>query len=267
MKKQLTTIIIATVIITPYVAFASWWNPFSWNIFQFFQKSEDKTQILENRIKELEDKLQGASTSVSVTGNESKKVVASEQSKAQSKIVVADQVTKTPVPIVNQVLNPTTTYSQADFLSLETKYTNFIAKISDEITNLNGSKSPVKLLHQSFLAKLSIRAKADLAEVDKLNLQNPMPAAPIEKYNAEFVSITNDYNTESTQFIKGRVIEYFLDNKNYLYQTQMHIEAANILDLYDRAFGTKYAKDFRLTKTQQETVEFADSFLLDQKYN
>lgn len=54
MKKIL---ILGAVIafIVPQIALASWWNPFSWNIFH---KADTKTQILENRIQELEKKLE-----------------------------------------------------------------------------------------------------------------------------------------------------------------------------------------------------------------
>ena len=53
MRKVL--LIALTALIIPQIAFAAWWNPFSWKVFQ---KSETKTQILENRVKELEQKLE-----------------------------------------------------------------------------------------------------------------------------------------------------------------------------------------------------------------
>lgn len=38
----------------PQIALAAWWNPFSWN---FFSKKEANTEVLENRIKDLEKRL------------------------------------------------------------------------------------------------------------------------------------------------------------------------------------------------------------------
>lgn len=63
MKKYLTALVLAVVIV-PQVAFASWWNPFSWGVFH---GADTKTQILETRVKELERKLESkASTTVYV---------------------------------------------------------------------------------------------------------------------------------------------------------------------------------------------------------
>lgn len=68
MKKNFALLLLA-ILISPSVAFASWWNPFSWNIFHFFQKSDDKTQILENRISELEQKLASTTSSTNLSKN------------------------------------------------------------------------------------------------------------------------------------------------------------------------------------------------------
>jgi len=53
MRKLLFTFIIGAIIIPQFVL-AAWWNPFSW---KFFKKTDTKTKILENRVKELENKL------------------------------------------------------------------------------------------------------------------------------------------------------------------------------------------------------------------
>ena len=61
--KRLISVLILTLII-PQVAFAAWWNPFSWKVFK---TTDPKTQILENRVKELEDKLANTPTSTPST--------------------------------------------------------------------------------------------------------------------------------------------------------------------------------------------------------
>jgi len=76
MKKLLP--IIFLILIIPQIAFASWWNPFSWNIFRW---GPSKTEVLENRVKELEGKLQTNSTTntptttAPVIKKETKKVI------------------------------------------------------------------------------------------------------------------------------------------------------------------------------------------------
>ncbi len=60
-------LVLATIIFIPQIAIAAWWNPFTWAIFN---KAETKTQILENRIVELENKLKSvATTTVSTSTN------------------------------------------------------------------------------------------------------------------------------------------------------------------------------------------------------
>ena len=52
------------VFLIPQVVFAAWWNPFSWKVFH---KEENKTQVLENRVKELEKKLEVKASTTSTT--------------------------------------------------------------------------------------------------------------------------------------------------------------------------------------------------------
>ena len=68
MKKisHLSTVssLIVLVFIIPQIAFAAWWNPISWfSGWNFFHKTDIQTQVLEDRVKELEKNLDNASTS------------------------------------------------------------------------------------------------------------------------------------------------------------------------------------------------------------
>src|SRR3989344_5219343 len=58
MKRLIPLFLI--IILVPQVAFAAWWNPFSWRIFK---KTDTNNQILEDRVKELEKKLEEVSAS------------------------------------------------------------------------------------------------------------------------------------------------------------------------------------------------------------
>lgn len=70
MKKYYKFFILLLVIsfVVPQITFASWWNPFSWGIWNnIFHKTDTKTQVLENRVKELENKLNDKSVPTSDT--------------------------------------------------------------------------------------------------------------------------------------------------------------------------------------------------------
>lgn len=62
-SKYILHIIILTALIYPTYTFASWWNPASW-----FKNTETKNQILEERMKELEKKINGITTTMSIIG-------------------------------------------------------------------------------------------------------------------------------------------------------------------------------------------------------
>ena len=57
MKNKYLIVVLFSFLLVPSVAFASWWNPFSWFNNWTFHKTDRETQILEDRVKELEKKL------------------------------------------------------------------------------------------------------------------------------------------------------------------------------------------------------------------
>ena len=63
MKKyfKLFVVLLLVSLIVPQITLAAWWNPFSWGIWgkisQVFHRTDSQTQVLENRVKELENKL------------------------------------------------------------------------------------------------------------------------------------------------------------------------------------------------------------------
>lgn len=68
MKKisHLSTVssLIVLAFIVPQIAFAAWWNPISWfGGWNFFHRADTQTQVLENRVKELEKQLANTATS------------------------------------------------------------------------------------------------------------------------------------------------------------------------------------------------------------
>lgn len=80
MKKYYKLFIILLIVffIIPQITLAAWWNPFSWGIWgkisQVFHRTDNQTQVLENRVKELEKKLSGQSTPTPATTETNKPV-------------------------------------------------------------------------------------------------------------------------------------------------------------------------------------------------
>ena len=115
--KHLVIVFLITIVIAPSITFASWWNPFSWSIFR---KTDTKTQILENRILELENKLNNVATTTKVSTPTStsayKKVenktqiINSDTSSLNNNIVDPVIATSTLIPIQlnSKYINPTT---------------------------------------------------------------------------------------------------------------------------------------------------------------
>ena len=85
--KSIILLTLLSFLIFPTVALASWWNPFSWGIWNnIFHKADTKTQILENKVKELESKLneQPTSTPAVTETNKATNTEANQQATQQS---------------------------------------------------------------------------------------------------------------------------------------------------------------------------------------
>lgn len=96
MKKLLPLLVLALII--PQVALAAWWNPTTWKVFK---KTDSKTQILENRVKELENKLANTPTSTPSTQPPT--------SKPDSKTSVSNTPSQPTQPKKSNVVEPTQT--------------------------------------------------------------------------------------------------------------------------------------------------------------
>lgn len=86
MNNKIITLGLILTFIAPQVASAAWWNPFSWNIFN---KKDQKTLMLENQVKELENRLNN------------------KESQIQEELPVATSSTKIEItrpPVVNKTV-------------------------------------------------------------------------------------------------------------------------------------------------------------------
>lgn len=100
---------VATILIIPQLVFAAWWNPLSWfNNWAFSRPAQTaqspETQVLENRIKELEKKLEGVATSSSLTETPT----TTKSQSTQSTKPATTPITKNQTPVVQPIQNYST---------------------------------------------------------------------------------------------------------------------------------------------------------------
>lgn len=251
MKKKIILIIIA--IIVPNLAFASWWNPFSWFHRQDVLPVEvSQTQILENKIKDLESKIEKMSASTTQI-----QIIATTTSpKGISNI---NKNTKSLVKKIEQDVVETRDYKilyddlifKYSYLRDKKLASDIVVTAESEIKDTNNN------IHLIYLNKLQGTLNQDLNVIDK---RDP---STFDLYNQKYLQVIKDYGVENDRYTKASVVNFLKENQYNLYDTDMHIRAALILDSYDRAFKTKYSNTFKTLHTKQETVEFVNTFLLD----
>ncbi len=107
--KKILPIITVVLLVSPSVAFASWWNPLTWNVFQ---KATKQTQVAENKIPETAVE-SGVSTSTSknTTKSTPTKPINTGEKKVTKTEVVPDQKPTAPVIVKTspQIIPPQTT--------------------------------------------------------------------------------------------------------------------------------------------------------------
>jgi hypothetical protein len=116
--KYFVSIFLATIIV-PSITFASWWNPFSWSIFH---RTDTKTQILENKILELENKLNSISTTTSTST-----LTSTTTNKTEIKTQLVDtkkQTANSDTSNLNNIINLGVTSSTSISTQTNSKYIN-----------------------------------------------------------------------------------------------------------------------------------------------
>lgn len=266
MKK--ISVLFLVIVLFPSIVSAVWWNPFTWKIIR---KTDDQTQILEKRVKELEEKLNQTATSTATT---TKEVVQAKKSKTISTVTQKPLIdtTQSVAPVLVQ---PSTDY-EAMYAELDRNYYILSQKVSEDYARLQGgSQNPA---HYAFVDSMRNTINSDIRELNKIREIHPKPSDTIVQYNIKYMTLSSQYEGEkldvATAYTKAQIRyisdstrDYISANKERLYIDSYHIETARRLDGFDRIFGSKYAEQFRLTKTKVETIEFADSFLLDLQLN
>jgi hypothetical protein len=110
-SRRIFLITIISFLVIPQVTFASWWNPFSWNIWNLFNRQNSETQVLENVTKEQQqnpkDNNATTTTNTSIKNNEDNKAKLEAEKKmlnAQSEAlrVAKEQLQQQQIEITKQ---------------------------------------------------------------------------------------------------------------------------------------------------------------------
>jgi len=157
MKKYLL-ILILIILTAPSIALASWWNPFSWNIFQ---RTDTKTEVLEKRIVELEDKLNNSIT----TNATSSKEIDVEASAVPTK---ATTTKKSPIKVIVKPAEKTRNLKVAVDSDSQAKPVNvqYLTKveIAEFISRLKESIVATDKIQQDYDNRVTTEIQPEMAE-------------------------------------------------------------------------------------------------------
>lgn len=258
--KKLVPILLFFSLVVPHIVSAAWWNPLSWTLF----KKEDKTKVLEDKVRDLERKLEEVTTK-SATSTPKGEV---KKNTSQSAAQVQQNIKLTPAPIPLQTVS---------FSELLKKYEDFKIILTNEkgLVKRN-SELETERNYYTQLDELLTRTGADLGYLYSIKYAEPKPSGIVEVYVSKFDKLNSDYwarnknyadnrDADEAATTKRKVINYIKENRYSLYKSDIHVQTAKLLYLFDKTFGTKYAPDFEAKYSQVETVEFANRFLIDQE--
>jgi len=214
---------------------------------------------LENRIKELEKKLETSTSSNAISP-----AVESKPNKPIEKVTqpVVNTKTQTTASVID---------TEALYKDVVNKYTDFKSQVENDIATLKPMASPILIKRRDYMNNFSLNLDYEMRGLNNLSSKSQQNLSFYsdkliklkDEYRSTLSNYLDEYNQAQEDSARKIVVDYIKINKYSLYLTAKHITAATMFDLYDRLFNTKYAEGFRLTKTQTETVEFANSFLLD----
>lgn len=280
-NKKLVSILLVLGFLIPQITFAAWWNPFTWKVFQ---KGDNNTKILEERILELEKRLASTTTETPV---QSAQVVVSTSTPTTSiqvypkvgEVQIPKTVKKPAVSVPKQDPLPVKDYEKI-YKDLRVGYSELRYGINDEIVLWRDTtlRLDAERNHWNFINKLSKEVNEDITYLATIEKSVPKPGSILDsyviklnEYKEKFDQGKLDFATRKDQEIENQkkdelkksVVTYIRDNRLNLHKDTYHVTAAFLLDNYDREFGTDYYSDFQKAKTQVDTVEFSNHFLLD----
>jgi hypothetical protein len=290
MKKSMKrTLVLVTILVIaiPQVALAAWWNPFSWKIFsKVFSRQSTPAQVEQvpgiNDEIDVQDKaleIEKLREEIEILKNKAPSI---NQEKDQRVVLqttkpsMQENTPHFPVIPVQQTSSATVIKdSSALYDDLLQKYTDFKSFLENERRSLDKNSQYIsEREYFKYIDGLLTRTSADLGYLHSIQYWNPRPMNIENVYLAKFNVLKTEYAKESNIYpieleqdkmrtAKKNVVDYIKNNKQILYQSDIHIKAAALLYIFDQLFNTKYSPDFESKKTQQENIEFANRFLID----
>lgn len=98
MKKIFISATVMALIV-PQIALASWWNPFSWSVWNVFQKTDTKSQVLEKHISEPQSKSNSVASSTTIVSLSELSKEATTSSSVKQKPTIVDETKLKPVAV------------------------------------------------------------------------------------------------------------------------------------------------------------------------
>jgi hypothetical protein len=275
MKKYLPALILTTLII-PSVAFASWWNPISWfNGWSFSNNSDDKTQALEKRIADLENKINSnASTTApviststvttattSVTNKVTKKTTVPVDNSVNIQAQVKAQVEATlkanaeqDALIAKQKIDAQIQTNQATCIAINTEETTLNKNLYDSITYFQSTIYPI----------FSSRISNDFTlEHSNLSYAHDSFFRDIEDFkNNDIARVKSQYlDSNYIQSITDTLLKFsngFEDTWESFETDAIIFQSENPYDSYDKYSAIDRAtNDYNMQKTNLELIKSA----------
>ncbi|MDO8471059.1 MAG: hypothetical protein Q7S49_00410 [bacterium] len=205
--KRLAPVLLLAIII-PQVAFAAWWNPFSWFDSWSFIRTDTEKEALEERVKELEGKLKEAPSQTSVATSTDATTQITPSSKKDSNTSGANNPSiKLITPITSPQTQPVTTNisKNSSYSDIVKNYKDFRSVIASEQSQLRKNPSLyTEREYYKYLDNLLIRITADLGYLLSIESWNPRPANIEGIYASKFNNLKSEYNTKAKQYIIER---------------------------------------------------------------
>lgn len=271
MKKYLIGLTLSLFII-PSITFASWWNPLSWfNSKKTYTSKDAEKKLLENRITELEQRINELTQSPQPTITPT--VSATTTTSVPPKIIEAKPIQKaksTIIPENNQpkILNSIQKTNNTDYKKIFDeilgKYLTFLSTLKLERLNAERLIQPINVRdgYIAYIETLNQKVNLDIQVLSKTR----SPNSDILIYNNKYQELVKELSENRVYYNRIAIIQLIKNNRSQIDKSATHAEVATHFATYDKLSNTNYAPKFRATSTTQQGIEFIDSFLMDVGY-
>lgn len=224
-------LIVVGVILIPQIALASWWNPLSWFGSWGFGKVDTKTQVLENRIAELEKKLDDTTASTTATTTPNIFNVTKATTQVETGMAVKPKTTTTPntqatkpIPVAQDNQTQTDQYKKiiinkiAEIYAVASSIPSYIDKVTPSIDsridvlnstiekNKTSAANAPDTFSRDFALGMNEMYKGDngLSELQKTSQNHikDLIKGMMESLNAEAATIYQMTSISATEFEK-----------------------------------------------------------------